>query len=84
MTHQQANYLYTSDTILRPIFLGKFKSPIHTSFIMAPKGKYKASNDNPLLPHIIDLYHQPLVDQEYKILETSCEFDLYELHNWLK
>lgn len=37
-----------------------------------------------MLPPIIDLDHQPLVGQEYKIIKTRCEFDLYELHNLLK
>lgn len=44
---------------------------------MAPKRKSKKTKENPMLPLVIDLYHQPLMDQEYKIVETSCEFDLY-------
>lgn len=51
---------------------------------MAPIGKNKVTEEKPLLPPIIDLDNKPLVDQEYKIIETSCEFDLYELHNFLK
>lgn len=51
---------------------------------MAAKGKYKATHDNPMLTPILDLDHQPLVDQQYKIVEINCEFDLYEFHNWLK
>ena len=26
----------------------------------------------------------PLADIDYKILEPKCEFDLFELHTWLK
>jgi len=37
-----------------------------------------------MLPPTIDLDHLPLVDQQYKIVETNYDFDLYELHNWLK
>lgn len=48
---------------------------------MAPKGKSKATNDNPMLPLVLDLDQQPLVDLQYKIAKTSCELDLYELHN---
>jgi len=51
---------------------------------MAHKEKSKVIEENPLLPIVIDLDHQPMVDQEYKIIETSGEFDLYELYNWLK
>lgn len=37
-----------------------------------------------MLPPTIDLDHQPLVDQLYKVSETISELDLYEIHNWLK
>jgi len=32
----------------------------------------------------IDIDHQSLVDQQYNIAKTSFDFDMYELHNWLK
>lgn len=51
---------------------------------MAPKGKSKASNENPMLPPPIDLDHQPLVDHLYPVVETNCEVDLYKIHSWLK
>lgn len=37
-----------------------------------------------MLPPPVDLNHVPLLDPHYKILETNCEFDLFELHSWLK
>ena len=56
---------------------------------MAPKNrthknKSKAYDVNPMLPPTIDLDHQPLVDQKYKITNTNYDFELYELHDWLK
>ena len=52
---------------------------------MAPKGKgqkpvtEKTSN----VSTTINLDHVPLVDQFFKITETKCEFEIYELHLWL-
>lgn len=37
-----------------------------------------------MIPTLIDLDNIPFEDQHYKIGETNCEFDLLELHNWLK
>ena len=48
------------------------------------KGKSKVVEENPMLLQVVDLDKLPLVDQQYKISETQCEFDLYELHNWVK
>jgi len=50
--------------------------------IAIQKGKYKLFVDITTLPPIINLNEIPLVDTHYKIVETECEFDLYELHNW--
>lgn len=38
--------------------------------------------ESPIFPHAHNLDEFPLVDTQYKIEETQCEFDLYELHNW--
>jgi len=48
------------------------------------KGKSKLVEENPMLPPIADLDKLPLIDQEYKISESQCDFDLYEVHNWDK
>ena len=46
------------------------------------KGKSKVSLDNPMLPLVINLDELPLIDIKFKIIETNCEFELDELHNW--
>ena len=51
---------------------------------MAPKGKSVDAFENPMVPPTIDLDHVPLEDEDYKVAETKCEFDLFELHCWLK
>ena len=43
---------------------------------MVPKGKSKKTDENPMLPLVVNLDHLPLVYQKYKILEPSCEFYL--------
>jgi len=49
-----------------------------------PKDKGKKVEENPILPPPIDLDHLPSIDLQYKISETDSEFDLFELHSWLK
>jgi len=51
---------------------------------MGPKGKSKPTSENLMTPPTIDLDHLPLVDQQYKIIETNYEFNLFELYNWPK
>lgn len=46
------------------------------------KGKSKIAVKKHMLPPILNLDEYPLVDVHLKILETRCEFKLYELHNW--
>lgn len=49
-----------------------------------PKEKRNKSNENPVLPPPIYMDHLPLIDLQYKIVETNCEFDLFQIHSWLK
>ena len=49
---------------------------------MAPKSNIDATVVNLMLPPPVDLYHIPLPDRDYKIVETKCEFDLFELRYW--
>ena len=51
---------------------------------MAPKAKSSDTSENSILPPPVDLDHMPLADKDYKITESRCEFDLFELHTWLK
>lgn len=46
------------------------------------KGKSKLVVESPTFSYVINLYELPLVDTQYKISETQCEFDLYEVYNW--
>lgn len=46
------------------------------------KGKSKVTIESPILPPMPNLHKFPLVDTQFKIIETQCEFDPYELHNW--
>jgi len=48
------------------------------------EGNSRTVEENPMMLPVIDLDKLPLFDQQYKIYETQCEFDLYELHNWAK
>jgi len=45
-------------------------------------GKSKVSIESPIVPPMPNLHKFHLVDRRFKIIETRCEFDLYELHNW--
>ena len=54
---------------------------------MAPKRKYQPSGsktptqENPKSFDTLDLDHIPLADQFFKIIDTECEFDMFELHH---
>ena len=54
------------------------------SQILSHKGKEKMHEEDPMVPSVHDLDKTPLIDTQYKIDETQCGFDLYELHNWEK
>jgi len=49
---------------------------------MPPKGKAIAEVSNPLIQPQIDFHHTPLVDKDCKIIETSSQFDLFEIYYW--
>ena len=51
---------------------------------MAPKVKLADTSENPMIPPPIDLDHIPLADRDYKVTESKCTFDFFELHFWLK
>ena len=51
---------------------------------MPPKKKNNGNPINQLLPPTIDLDHIPLAGRKYKITETKCEFDLFELYCWFE
>ena len=57
---------------------------------MAPKRKDQPSTsssslqENQKASDTLDLDHIPLVDKLFKITDTKCEFNMFELHNWLK
>lgn len=42
------------------------------------------TEENPMIPPVIDLDRLHLVGQEYKIAKTQCDFDLYKLTIGLK
>ena len=46
------------------------------------KEKSKLVVEIPMLPPIVNIDKFTLNDKQYKIFETQCEFDLYELHKW--
>ena len=48
------------------------------------KLKGKIPDEYPMVLLIPDLDRSPLINTQYKIKKTQCEFDLYELHNWEK
>lgn len=45
------------------------------------KRKGKMNEEDPMIPTIPDLDKTPLINNQYKIVETDCEFEPYELHN---
>jgi len=47
---------------------------------MPPKVKAIAKVSNLLIQPQIDFRHTPLADKDYKIIETSSEFDLFEMY----
>ena len=47
---------------------------------MPPKGKSIAEVSNPLIQPQIDFHHIPLVEKDCKIIETSSQFDLFEIY----
>ena len=49
---------------------------------MRPKGKTIVEVSNPLIQPQIDFHHTPLVDKDCKIIETSSQFDLFEIYCW--
>lgn len=57
---------------------------------MAPKKKDKPSSnssalqENPKASDALNPDHIPLAYQYFKIIDTKCEFEMFELHNWLK
>ena len=69
-------YYYVSDQFF--LFLSSLacnspkKSP--------PKGKEIVEIQNPLIHPQVDFHHTPLVDKDCKIIESSSQFDLYEIY----
>jgi hypothetical protein len=51
---------------------------------MASKSKRAEADENLFLPPPVDLDRIPLVDKDYSISETRCEFDFMELQSWFK
>lgn len=51
---------------------------------MPPKKKGHEEPVHPGLHLPVDLDHILLVDNDYKIHETLCEFELFEMHYWLE
>lgn len=51
---------------------------------MPPKGKEVAEIPNPLVHPHVDFHHTPLVGRNCKIIETSSQFDLYEIYCWME
>ncbi|MCY6524815.1 hypothetical protein, partial [Actinobacillus pleuropneumoniae] len=44
-----------------------------------PKDKGPEEIVNPLIYPLVDLHHNPMADRDYKIHETLCELDLFEM-----
>lgn len=80
---------------MKPFLLGIF-IPTFCYFlllilqIMAPKIKYHPSSsqasslENAKAYDPLDLDLIRLVNQFFKITHTKCEFDMFEVHHWLK
>lgn len=51
---------------------------------MPPKKKSYEEPLNPLIHPHVDLDHVPLADRDYKIHETFCKFELFEMCYWLQ
>lgn len=47
---------------------------------MPPKGKEIVEIPNPLIDPQVDFHHTPLVNKDCKIIESSSQFDLYEIY----
>jgi len=52
--------------------------------MLAQKGMGKMTEEDPRVPLVPYLDKTPLINTQYKIVDTGCEFDIYELHNWAK
>jgi len=48
--------------------------------IRAPKSKATETEENPFLPHPVDLDRKPLADKYYLFAYLKCEFDFFKLH----
>lgn len=55
----------------------------HNVKMSSYRGKYSTKN-NPKTPpfSLLKIDEMPLIDLDAKIVETQCEFDLYELKIW--
>ena len=51
---------------------------------MTPKSKRTEAEENPFLPHPLDLDKIPLADKDHLIADTRCEFDFVDSQSWLK
>ncbi len=51
---------------------------------MPSKDKEPEEPVSPLIHPPIDFHHIPLANRDYKIHETLCEFDLFEMYFWFK
>jgi len=51
---------------------------------MPHKGKEIAEIPNPLIHPQVDFHHTPLVERDCKIIESSSQFDLYEIYYWME
>jgi hypothetical protein len=51
---------------------------------MALKGKFIDTSENPMVLSPIDLGHFPLEDKDLNFAYSKCDFNLFELHYWMK
>lgn len=71
--------------IIHSIYKSSDLFPDHPQFKMSTqKGKGKMVEENPMNFPVPNLDKTPLVDTQFKISRTDCEFDLYKFHNWAK
>jgi hypothetical protein len=51
---------------------------------MAPKPRLAEGEENPFLPHLVDLDKISLVDKDRLIADTICDFNFSDLQSWLQ
>lgn len=84
LIHFQLYYFFCYYCVSDQLFPFLSSSAYNSPNKMPPKGKEIVEIPNTLIRPQVDFHHTPLVDRDCKIIESSSQFNLYEIYCWME